>query len=121
MIIIFKLLWTYAYTSNGYHKSILINIILTCSYIVVHVIIFEYKCMHVVFEYKYMHLSTHRNIFGGMPKTVDFHLYVHARLCAGIRYIYTVPAARGLTKNPANTRFIQQTLSFIQRYLLEFY
>ena len=40
----------------------------------VRVVIFEYKFMHLVFEYKCMHLWTNKNIFGAMPKTVEFHL-----------------------------------------------
>ena len=51
----FQLLWTY--TSNVFYE---VDIILTCSMspsnTVVCVVIFEYKCMHVVLEYKCMHL-----------------------------------------------------------------
>ena len=72
----FKLLRIY--TSNRFYKSTHIDIIFHLqycfSYTVVRVAIFEYKCMHVVFEYKCMHLKTNTNIFGDMPKTIDFHL-----------------------------------------------
>ena len=36
------------------------------SYTVIHLAIFEFKCMHVVFEYKCMHFSTNQNIFGAI-------------------------------------------------------
>ena len=44
------------------------------SYTVARVVIFEYKCMHVVFQYTIMLLQTNRNILEPIPKTVDFHL-----------------------------------------------
>ena len=51
------------------------------SYTVVRVVIFEYKCMHVVLEYKCIYLQKNKNIFGAMLKTVHFHwcMHVYAR------------------------------------------
>ena len=61
-------------TSQHVHVYIILTFSIYLSYTELRLVIFEYKCMHVVFEYKCMHLSTNKNIFGDMPKTVDFNL-----------------------------------------------